>query len=131
MYQNFAASDAKLLECQHCKEHFCIKCLKKSNTEYDVLSKSDTMWFCVKCRKIVEEHIVIDLKIEERCKEIMENYEQRISDIEIVKEELQLNSCNEPMVKKIVEEVITGEGQNLQSEILARERQPKKKLFQQ
>ena len=84
------------------------------------------MWFCVKCRKIVEEHIVIDLKIEERCKEIMENYEQRISDIEIVKEELQLNSCNEPMVKKIVEEVITGEGQNLQSEILARERQPKK-----
>jgi CRISPR/Cas system-associated endonuclease Cas3-HD len=89
------------------------------------------MWFCVKCRKIVEEHIVIDLKIEERCKEIMENYEQRISDIEIVKEELQLNSCNEPMVKKIVEEVITGEGQNLQSEILARERQPKKKLFQQ
>ena len=126
MYQNFAASDAKLLECQHCKEHFCIKCLKKSNTEYDVLSKSDTMWFCVKCRKIVEEHIVIDLKIEERCKEIMENYEQRISDIEIVKEELQLNSCNEPMVKKIVEEVITGEGQNLQSEILARERQPKK-----
>ena len=126
MYQNFAASDAELLECQHCKEHFCIKCLKKSNTEYDVLSKSDTMWFCVKCRKIVEEHIVIDLKIEERCKEIMENYEQRISDIEIVKEELQLNSCNEPMVKKIVEEVITGEGQNLQSEILARERQPKK-----
>jgi hypothetical protein len=84
------------------------------------------MWFCVKCRKIVEEYIVIDLKIEERCKEIMENYEQRISDIEIVKEELQLNSCNEPMVKKIVEEVITGEGQNLQSEILARERQPKK-----
>jgi methionine salvage enolase-phosphatase E1 len=50
----------------------------------------------------------------------MENYEQRISDIEIVKEELELNSCNEPMVKKIVEEVITGEGQNLQSEILQR-----------
>jgi hypothetical protein len=92
------------------------------------------------CKKIVEEHIVIDLKIEERCKEIMDNYEQRINDIEIemvkkcdeprvreiVKEELELNSCNEPMVKKIVEEVITGEGNNLQSEILARERQPKK-----
>ena len=111
----FAESDAKLLECQRCKEHFCIKCLKKSNTEYDILSKSDTMWFCVKCRKIVEEHIVIDLKIEERCKEIMDNYEQRINDIEIemvkkcdeprareiVKEELELNSCNEPMVKRL------------------------------
>ena len=74
----FAESDAKLLECQRCKEIFCIKCLKKSNTEYDILSRSDTMWFCVKYRKIVEEHIIIDLNIEKRCKEIMENYEQRI-----------------------------------------------------
>jgi CRISPR/Cas system-associated endonuclease Cas3-HD len=63
----------------------------------------------VNCRKIVEEHIVIDLKIMERCKKIMDNYEQRINDIEIemvkkcdeprareiVKEELELNSCNE------------------------------------
>jgi hypothetical protein len=31
---------------------------------------------------------------------------------EIVKEELELNSCNEPVVKKTVEEVINGEGQN-------------------
>jgi hypothetical protein len=99
------------------------------------------MWFCVKCRKIVEEHIIIDLKIEKRCKEIMENYEQRISDIEsemnkkcdeprvreIVKEELELNSCNEPMVKKIVEKVINGEGQNLQTEKNAGKRQPKKR----
>jgi hypothetical protein len=29
---------------------------------------------------------------------------------EIVKEELELNSCNEPVVKKTVEEVINGEG---------------------
>jgi hypothetical protein len=63
----------------------------------------------------------------------MENYEQIISDIEsemnkkcdeprvgeIVKEELELNSCNEPMAKKIVEEVIAREGKNLQT------RQPK------
>jgi hypothetical protein len=38
---------------------------------------------------------------------------------EIVKEELELNSCNEPMAKKIVEEVIAREGKNLQT------RQPK------
>ncbi len=69
----------------------------------------------------------------------MENYEQRISDIEsemnkkcdeprvreIVKEELELNSCNEPMAKKIVEEVIAGEGKNLQTEHNAWKRQPK------
>ena len=70
----------------------------------------------------------------------MENYEQRISDIEsemnkkcdelrvreIVREELELNSCNEPMVKKIVEEVIAGEGQNSQTEQHPGKRQPKK-----
>ena len=43
---------------------------------------------------------------------------------EIVKEELELNSCNEPMAKKIVEEVINGEGQNLQTEKNAGKRQP-------
>jgi hypothetical protein len=51
-------------------------------------------------------------KIEKRCKEIMGNYEQRISDIEsemnkkcdeprvreIAKEELELYSCNEPIL---------------------------------
>jgi hypothetical protein len=79
----FAESDATLLEFQSCKKHYGVKCLKKSNTEYDILSKSDTVWLCVKSRKIVQEHIVIDLKIEERCKEIMENYEQINSDIEI------------------------------------------------
>jgi len=69
----------------------------------------------------------------------MENYEQIISDIEsemnkksdeprvreIVKEELELNSCNEPMAKKIVEEVIAGESNNLQTEHNAWKRQPK------
>jgi hypothetical protein len=69
----------------------------------------------------------------------MENYEQTISDIEsemnkkcdeprvreIAMEELELNSCNEPMAKKIVEEVIAGEGKNLQTEHNAWKRQPK------
>jgi hypothetical protein len=44
---------------------------------------------------------------------------------EIVKEELELNSCNEPMAKTIVEEVIAGEGNNLQTEHNAWKRQPK------
>jgi hypothetical protein len=56
----------------------------------------------------------------------MENYEQIISDIEsemnkksdeprvreIVKEEMELNSWNEPMAKNIVEEVMAGEGKD-------------------
>lgn len=46
------------------------------------MSKSDSMWFCIKCRPIVEEHIVTDSKIEQRCRAIMDNYEQRLSSVE-------------------------------------------------
>ena len=55
------------------KEHYCIKCLGKTKTEYDILSKSDTMWFCITCRRKIEEHIVLDLKIEDRCNQIMKD----------------------------------------------------------
>ncbi|VDI00129.1 Hypothetical predicted protein [Mytilus galloprovincialis] len=94
--------NAKLLECQRCKDHFCIKCLNKSKPEYDLLSKTDSMWFCVPCRKTVEEHIVTDLKIEARCKEIMANYEQRIQFLELAVD----TKCDETRVREIVEESI-------------------------
>ncbi|CAG2203305.1 unnamed protein product [Mytilus edulis] len=60
------------------------------------------MWFCVPCRKVVEEHIVTDLKIEARCKEIMANYEQRIQAIELAVD----TKCDETRVREIVEESI-------------------------
>ncbi|VDI25738.1 Hypothetical predicted protein [Mytilus galloprovincialis] len=60
------------------------------------------MWFCAPCRQVVEEHIVTDLKIEERCREIMDNYEQRINNIEIAIEK----KCNKEEVRKIVSQEI-------------------------
>ena len=39
----FSEPDARLLECQRCRDHFCIKCLKKTKGEYEVLTKSDSM----------------------------------------------------------------------------------------
>jgi hypothetical protein len=42
----FAESDAKLLECQRCKEHSCIKCVKKSNTEYDIIKVRHIVVLC-------------------------------------------------------------------------------------
>ena len=42
----FTDPDSKLLECQRCKDLYCTKCLGKTKTENDILSKSDTMWFC-------------------------------------------------------------------------------------
>ena len=114
----FEDSDVKMIECQRCSDHFCIKCLNKTKSEYDIMSKSDSMWFCIKCRPIVEEHIVIDLKIEQRCCEIMDNYEQRLSSVErmitekcsehrareIVRDEIKQFSCDEEKVRMIGKE---------------------------
>ena len=47
----FTDPDFKLLECQRCKDHYCTKYLGKTKTESDILSKSDTMWFCITCRR--------------------------------------------------------------------------------
>ena len=56
------------------------------------------MWFCSSCRLIVERNIVTDLKIEERCREIMEHYEKRISTLEDKVNE----KCDEETVRRIV-----------------------------
>jgi hypothetical protein len=82
------------------------------------MTKSDSMWFCIKYRTIVEEHIVTDLKIEQRCREIMDNYEQRLSSVErmitekcsehrareIVRDEIKQFSCDEEKVRMIGKE---------------------------
>ena len=101
--KSFTDPEARLLECQRCKDYFCIDCLNKTKAEYEMLAKSDTMWFCVQCRKVVEEHIVIDLKIEERCREIMNSYESRITKLERQMEE----TCREERVREIVTEEIS------------------------
>ena len=82
------------------------------------MTKSDSMWFCIKYRTIVEEHIVTDLKIEQRCREIMDNYAQRLNSVErttteqcsehkareIVRDEIKQLSCDEEKVRMIGKE---------------------------
>jgi len=79
---NFVSPEDMLMECQCCKEHYCIKCLGKTPEEYRILSKSDSMWFCHKCREKVEKNIITDRKIEEKCKEMMLAFESRLVNIE-------------------------------------------------
>lgn len=95
----FKDHDAKLLECQRCNEHFCIKCLGKKPAEYDILSNSDTMWFCGLCKERVVKNIVTDKKIVEACIQIREEFEQRIINLE----QKMLNICGEQDVRKIVQ----------------------------
>ncbi|CAG2191303.1 unnamed protein product [Mytilus edulis] len=84
-----------------------------------MLCKTDAMWFCGKCRIVMEQHAVTDIEIEKRCKQIMESYEERITSLkktvenkcdedkvkQIVCEEIK--SCNEEMVKMMVKEEVS------------------------
>ncbi|CAC5388951.1 unnamed protein product [Mytilus coruscus] len=67
----------------------------------------------------MDQHAVTDIKIKRRCKQIMENYEERVSSlektienkcdeervIETIREEVSI--CNEEMVKAIVKEEVS------------------------
>ena len=65
--KDFSNPNDKLLECQRCKDHYCIGCLGKTVEEYNLLDNSDLMWFCACCREKVENNIITGLKIEETC----------------------------------------------------------------
>ncbi|KAK3104618.1 hypothetical protein FSP39_006297 [Pinctada imbricata] len=104
--QNFTDPNAKMLECQRCKGHYCIKCLKKPDAEYSLLASSDLMWFCAQCREKVQKNIAVDVEIEKRCAEIMESYEARISTLE---NEIK-GKCGEDRVREIVKEEVRDKG---------------------
>ena len=103
---NTGDPNVKMLECQRCRDHFCIKCIKKSETEYNIIAQSDLMWFCIACRERVERNIQIDIDIETRCKEIMENYESRISKLEADI----ITKCDEGQVREKVSDELKRSG---------------------
>lgn len=96
--QRFTDDSAKVLECQFCTLHYCIKCLNKTKKEYETISKSDCMWFCAPCKIRIEKNIVVEKNIEERCKTYLESFEARIQEVEKQLE----TKCDEDKVKQIV-----------------------------
>ena len=66
--KEFKEEDSKLLECERCSAHYCIKCVKFSEREYEFLTeRSDLHWFCVECDVKVVKCITQDKEIEQRC----------------------------------------------------------------
>ncbi|KAK3091380.1 hypothetical protein FSP39_019430 [Pinctada imbricata] len=108
---SFSEPDDKLLECQRCKNHFCTKCLGKSEEEYLWMTQSDTMWFCYPCREKVERNIIVDREIEEKCNYIMKAFEERISGLEKEMSE----KCSVSEVRSIVQHELRNQSQDLQS----------------
>lgn len=97
----FKDSSAKM----QCRSHHCTKCIGKTDEEYKILQNSDSMWFCIECREIIQKSIITDMKIEDRCSAIMEVYESRISSLQ----ESITKKCDEEMVLKLINEMNTQE----------------------
>lgn len=74
--------DSKRMECRRCSDMYCIRCIKMTATEYKSLNRSDIMWLCTDCREPAEKSIRSDRSIELRCQESMQEFKDKISEIE-------------------------------------------------
>ena len=72
----------KLLECEYCEKHYCIKCLKYKPVEYEAMRKPGCMWFCVPCKPKIEKNILNEKLIEQRCELYFNTLIARIEEIE-------------------------------------------------
>ena len=98
--KEFKDLDDKVLECHRCNAHYCIKCLKKTATEYKALSKPDTMWFCSEsCHDKVTKTIATDLSIERKCQELREYYDMKIRELEST---IASQKMSEDTIRKII-----------------------------
>jgi len=79
----FKEEDSKVLECERCDAHYCTKCVKLSDREYDFLSaRPDLHWFCVECDSKVVKSIMYDKEIEQRCEIFFEKISARMASFE-------------------------------------------------
>ena len=62
--KDFKDINSRILECERCEEHHCSKCIKLSDTEYDILNaRDDIHWYCNKCEQKVLRSIHLDIHI--------------------------------------------------------------------
>ena len=74
----------KLIICERCKDFICIgeNCANMSDTEWSVMSKPNNHWYCSNCNAAAMQAVMNDKAIEDRCREFLEQYEQRLSKVE-------------------------------------------------
>ena len=100
--KHFKSEKDKILECEYCEQHYCIKCLKYKVGEYEAMQKPGCMWFCMKCKPKVEKNILKEKTIEEKCATYCQMVNQRIDEVEKKLE----TKCDVNEVKEIVKEAL-------------------------
>lgn len=94
----FKSEKDKVLECEYCEQHYCIRCLKFKAGEYEAMRKPGCMWFCIGCKPKIEKNILNEKIIQERCELYLETINARLETLET---KLQ-DKCDEQEVKEIV-----------------------------
>ena len=52
--KEFKDTNSRILECDRCEDHYCTRCIKLSDVEYELLnSRKDLHWYCGKCESKV------------------------------------------------------------------------------
>ena len=61
----FREQESKILECERCESHYCAKCVRISDSEYEFMTaRKDIHWFCEECDKKVTQGLRIEKDIE-------------------------------------------------------------------
>jgi hypothetical protein len=80
-YESFFRSDnSRILECEYCHTHRCIKCLNLPVACYNGLSgREDFPWFCEQCLMKTLNFIHEAKSIEDRCNDFLTKFEEKIN----------------------------------------------------
>ena len=73
------------MQYERCKENFCCKetCLNMSDPEYTFyIEHPHCHWFCSDCEAQALKSVQTDMEIEEKCREYMKVYDERLEKIE-------------------------------------------------
>ena len=98
----FRSDRDKVLECEYCENHYCIKCLKYKQGEYEAMQKPGCMWFCMKCKPKIEKNILNEKSIEEKCALYFQAINVRTGEVECKLD----TKCDANEAKEIVKQAM-------------------------
>ena len=81
--KEFRDDNSRILECERCERHYCVKCIKLTDDVYDILTtRKDFHWYCGGCESKVLQCIQLEREVDKKLTEFMTNVDYRIKTVE-------------------------------------------------
>jgi len=65
--KEFRDANSRILECERCEGHYCVKCIKLADDAYDMLTtRKDFHWYCGGCVSKVLQCIQIEKEVDKK-----------------------------------------------------------------